>query len=345
MTAGAVLAAATEAWERGLSVLPATPNGSKRPLSQPIPVDCDECVAERESKLQQSRPLTGWKHYTHARISRDHLAPLFNHAQGLCVVTGPISGNLLMLEAETAETAADLRAAARSHGCGEVMQQLDEGYRERAPRGGTHWLLSLDTDGPVPGNEKLAALEDRTVLIETRGEGGQVVVAPSHGAVHPTGKPYVLEAGGFATIPLLTLDQWATLRAAAASLDRAPKPAARPLREPSALSALSSFAGSGPSPMERFNASITWPELLERHGWTRLFDHGERTHWCRPGKTPPDTSATTIEDGPLYVFSTSTEFEPEVGYSKFHAYALLEHGGDDSAAARHLAAYWKTCSA
>jgi Protein of unknown function (DUF3987) len=38
------------------------------------------------------------------------------------------------------------------------------------------------------------------------------------------------------------------------------------------------------------------------------------------------------------VFSTSTLFEPERGYSKFAAYALLAHGGDHSAAARALAA-------
>ena len=38
----------------------------------------------------------------------------------------------------------------------------------------------------------------------------------------------------------------------------------------------------------------------------------------------------------LYVFSTSTPFEPERGYSKFSAYTLLEHGNDYAAAAREL---------
>ncbi|MCR4338771.1 MAG: YfjI family protein, partial [Gemmatimonadaceae bacterium] len=41
----------------------------------------------------------------------------------------------------------------------------------------------------------------------------------------------------------------------------------------------------------------------------------------------------------LYVFSTSVaEFTPEEGYSKFRAYALLNHGGDFTAAARALKA-------
>jgi putative DNA primase/helicase len=36
------------------------------------------------------------------------------------------------------------------------------------------------------------------------------------------------------------------------------------------------------------------------------------------------------------VFSTSTVFESERGYSKFSAFALLEHGGDFKAAAEAL---------
>lgn len=40
----------------------------------------------------------------------------------------------------------------------------------------------------------------------------------------------------------------------------------------------------------------------------------------------------------LYVFSTSTEFEIERGYSKFAAFALLNFNDDYEAAARDLAA-------
>ena len=41
----------------------------------------------------------------------------------------------------------------------------------------------------------------------------------------------------------------------------------------------------------------------------------------------------------LYVFSSNAApFEPEKGYSKFAVYALLNHGGDFTAAARALAA-------
>lgn len=49
-------------------------------------------------------------------------------------------------------------------------------------------------------------------------------------------------------------------------------------------------------------------------------------------------SATTnhADSDLLNVFSTSTEFEPEQSYSKFAAYAILNHGGDFSAAGKAL---------
>jgi archaellum biogenesis ATPase FlaH len=49
-------------------------------------------------------------------------------------------------------------------------------------------------------------------------------------------------------------------------------------------------------------------------------------------------SATTNYGGAdlLYVFSSSTEFDADKSYSKFAAYAVLEHGGDFSKAALHL---------
>lgn len=62
--------------------------------------------------------------------------------------------------------------------------------------------------------------------------------------------------------------------------------------------------------------------------------------WRKPGKERPGISATTGQsaDGVdrLYVFSTSTQFEPERPYAKFAAYTLLQHHGDYSAAAKQL---------
>ena len=95
----------------------------------------------------------------------------------------------------------------------------------------------------------------------------------------------------------------------------------------------------GPSvrPGDLFNEQATWEQVLCPLGWEPLETIGEVTYWRRPGKSV-GVSATTNFGGSdlLYVFTTSSCFDAEQGYSKFRAYALLNHGGDFSAAARAL---------
>jgi len=90
---------------------------------------------------------------------------------------------------------------------------------------------------------------------------------------------------------------------------------------------------------DRFNRAASWEEVLCPHGWQFVRTQGCESYWRRPGKRGPGISATTNYQGTgfLYVFSTSTEFEPEQPYSLFAAYTLLNHGGDYKDAARSLA--------
>jgi len=340
----AILGAAMEALAAGASVLPARRDGSKVPLALPIPIDCDQrpCVDSRDRAQQERRPPRGWKHFTHARLDPGHLAAVFQRAEGLCVVTGAISGDVALLESDDIGVADQLREAAGGAGLSGVMARLDLGYLELTPSGGTHWLVHVD--GGPGGNQKLARRPKRgdemidpgdrvKVLLETRGEGGQAVVAPSGGRTHPSGRSYRLVAGGFATIPTLAAEEWDSLLAVARSLDEMPTPVPRPARRPHPY--------TGDSVIEQFNARASWSEILERHGWRLWRTVGDNEHWTRPGKRS-STSATINEDGDgvLYVFSSSTPFEPDRAYSKFGAYAVLEHGGDHSQAAQAIRAWW-----
>src|SRR5437764_1472974 len=64
------------------------------------------------------------------------------------------------------------------------------------------------------------------VLIETRGEGGYAVEAPSFGSVHPSGRPYVQERGGPDTIATITPEEHDSLWELARSFDEMPRKAA-----------------------------------------------------------------------------------------------------------------------
>jgi hypothetical protein len=87
-----------------------------------------------------------------------------------------------------------------------------------------------------------------------------------------------------------------------------------------------------------FNRTATWEEILEPHGWRKHDTDGQETRWTRPDKFG-GISATTGWEGLdiLYVFTSSTEFEPEASYNKFAAYSVLNHDGDYSEAASEIA--------
>ena len=137
-------------------------------------------------------------------------------------------------------------------------------------------------------------------------------------------------AGKFSTIARYTLDERDALLELARSFDQMPRREARGVPRPSI---------TGTRPGDDYNRRMTWPALLESHGWTHVYDRGETSYWRRPGKAH-GVSATTNHAGAdvFYPFSSSTEFEPDTSYSKFGVYAVLEHGGDYARAAKQLAA-------
>jgi putative DNA primase/helicase len=167
-------------------------------------------------------------------------------------------------------------------------------------------------------------------LIEVRGEGGYVIIAPNYGKIHPSGKPYVLLRGGMESIVTITPEDREALFELAQIFDLMPKPK---VDGPPMLTT----DASGCRPGDRFNNQAKWENILEPYGWQKVFDRGGVGYWRRPGKDRGISATTNWESsGLLYVFSTSTGLEPERGYSKFAAYAQLVHGSDYKAAAREL---------
>jgi putative DNA primase/helicase len=220
---------------------------------------------------------------------------------------------------------------AQASGLGDLIKRIEAGYLEQSPSTGIHWLYRC---AEISGNSKLARRPDGDrsikVLIETRGEGGYVIIAPSHGRVHPSGKPYVLLRGGLESIVTITPEDREALFELARTFDLMGKPKAEKLP-------IFASTDSGNRPGDLFNDRATWQEVLIPHGWSQIYRRGEVGYWRRPGKDR-GVSATTNWQGSdlLYVFSTSTVFEPERGYSKFSAQALLDHSGNFKAAAEAL---------
>lgn len=327
------------------------------------------------------RPQGSWQAAQTERATEVQLRALFAHGHpGIGIICGTISGNLEMLELEgRAVDEGVLNQLAEiflGSGLGELWQRLATGWLERSPSGGLHFHYRVDGT-PVPGNTKLASrlarkdeyTEDEKELkarhphkkilrglIETRGEGGFVVTAPSHGPVHASGKPYELLSGGPDTMTVLTADEHQAVHAICRMIDSVPVDEPLETRVPEARQGSSlepldeaaaflfsggggDFPTDGLTPGDDFEQRASWSDILTPHGWKLMFVSGQTTYWQRPGKDGREPSATTgraMDRDRLYVFTTSTEFEAERPYTKFGAYTLLNHAGDHSNAARAL---------
>lgn len=305
----------------------------------------------------EKRPAVQWKDLQGERPTLDELERLFRRpGVGVGAIMGTVSGGveLLELEGRAMERVPELEAALIRAGLADVWARLDEGWVEESPSGGVHYLhrLQLPAGEPFPGNRKIAqrpAQDDDgrpvvEVLAETRGEGGFVVLAPTDGSHHPTGRAWRRLSGGPEDMATLTLAERNAVHAVLFTvLDAMP---ARPARTAPATTAAdrTEVYGSSLSPVDDFNARADWAGVLEPHGWTYAYTKADGTrHWFRPGKDRGQISATTDrpnEDGAsrLYLFSTSTDLPAGVPLNKSHVLAHYEHGGDASAVAARLRA-------
>jgi KaiC/GvpD/RAD55 family RecA-like ATPase len=311
---GEILRTALEFAANGIAAVPVATDGSKRP------------------------GISSWKEYQSRLPNPQELMTWFATAEGVGVICGAVSGNLEMLELEGRAVAdklhLDLKEMAQNAGLTEVWNRINNGYVEITPSGGLHWLYRID--GQVPGNTKLARRPGENggidVLAETRGEGGFVIVAPTNGTCHPSGGAWSMLVGSPRSIPTLTAAERDQLHKLFVTFDAIPKQ--------EAITEDIKVKTDGSTPGDDYNAKVTWEQILEPLGWTKVYTTRDKvTAWRRPGKTD-GISATTNHAGndKLFVFSTSTIFESERSYTKFAVYAIVEHNSDFSSAAKALRA-------
>jgi hypothetical protein len=273
-------------------------------------------------------PLLPWKRYQSELPTDADLERWF--ADGKSMI-GLVSGAVMCIDFDEKYAVGILaRFAKRAEEVG-LDYLLGDLLRQRTKNNGFH--LVFRCDGQRIGNEKLAsrppteaelAANDQVtefVMIETRGDGGYFVIAPSAG--------YELEQGDWTAIPLISEDDRDALINLARTFNEitpreieVPDVAAKP---PS---------GFEISPGDDYDQRADLPSLLKRHGWKPA--RNDNRFWTRPGKDSGISASWNQVPGRFFVFSTSTKFEAGRVYKPWHVYAILECGGDFSAAAREL---------
>jgi DNA repair protein RadA/Sms len=285
-----MLKAALAAAHLGLSVVPVDP-------------------ATKKSRVQ-------WKELQERIYTDDEIHKLFTDDDAMAFICGAVSGYLECIDFDIERFYHAFEKECRAKGVGELFDLV---VKQKTPHG--HHIVYRCEDG-IDENLKLAwapSKDGREIAIETRGEGGYFLAAPS------TNYKFISDTKWDA-IPNITAEERGILLSICVSLSECPYEEHRP-------------HGSVPAakrPSDKFNETISWEEVLLEHGWTRSKNlAGGRIGWVRPGKEErKGIGATTGNIGSngddlLYVHtSNAPKLSAGTCYSKFAAMVQLRFNGD-----------------
>lgn len=243
--------------------------------------------------LPGKHPPFGWLTYQAEIAARDEIKKWYkqNPTWGVGLVCGSISGGLEVIDLDGGKFAASFNSLINNNAPGLLSKLLIE----QSPSGGLHYAYRCEesegnapiakTHEELPGHKRGG--DGLTTLIETRGQGGYIVVYPTRG--------YLLKQGKWDNLTLLTREERNLLWSCAALLDESDRMLARPVGPEIAAK----LEQEKPEVKDAFHA------LLERHGWTLERTVKNSEHWRRPGKESGVSATWNYIDDQFYVFSSN----------------------------------------
>ena len=272
----------------------------------------------------KSPKLKTWTEYQKTKIT--DITKFTDSNIGL--ICGEISGNLLAIDVDCKY---DLTGTLYNDLC-ELIKSSKDGLFEKmqintTKNNGFHLIFSCESK-PI-GNKKLASRpandiesenKDKVkVLIETRGEGGYICYPPTDG--------YDIIKEGY---EMLTDDEIDIVLSCCRSFNQIE------VKEPVFKNRIDE-TNFVTSPFEDYNKRGDCVKELTSNDWKFVFQKGDNTHFKRPGSTDSRTSATfSTKHNKFYVFSTSTIFTENVGYSPVAVFCKLYHNDNWSECAKDL---------
>lgn len=263
--------------------------------------------------MPEKKPSQAWKQYQ-SRLPQKNELDFSN--SGAALICGSVSGNVevIDIDAKNDPTLVERFDEAVQHFCADVLTE-ENVVIQRTISGGLHIIYKCDV---IEGNLKLAKNESGLVLVETRGEGGYIVIDPTPG--------YSIVLGDLTKIPQIAPEQRTRLMDACKSLNRYYQQAYTP--KTSALSA------DDDSPGNVYNRTGKLEALIEPLGWKYSHEYKGNQYWRRPEKKIGHSASWNGTH--FYVWTSSTTLESERAYTLFALRTYLQFNGDFSACASQL---------
>lgn len=273
-------------------------------------------------KRPDFRHVPTWQVYQETVIPADQVERLFSSAVGIGVISGPVSGDLEVIDVDTKNSASKTLWADFNQ---LLLDNLEPAVYKSLPiettkSGGKHIFYRCSA---ISSSVKTAKGADGRGIIEIRGNG-YVQATPSPG--------YSMDQGSLTEIPQITPDQRDIIISAVMSFNEITE-----VEGPERQKYTRQKPGTGLTPWDDYDENGDIIGLLEKHGWSYVSAKGNRIYVLRGGGSTSKTSGNwCTKQKLLYLFSSSTEFKAGEGYTASAAFALLECGNDFSLSARRL---------
>ncbi|OED34262.1 hypothetical protein AB832_07855 [Flavobacteriaceae bacterium (ex Bugula neritina AB1)] len=190
----------------------------------------------------------------------------------------------------------------------------------------------------IEGNQKLASRQtlesekkhekdDRRVLLETRANGGYIVLSPTDGYTYDNPSKTITD------VPTLSDCDRNAIIQAARDFDEIGE-----VHQRKAVKIDKEIKTGSKSVIQAFNESHTPLDFILNEGWQYKNTVGKNERYVRPGKSLREGHGATYNEDleRFYVFTSSSVFEPDQSYDSFATYAALYHNSDFSLAAKDL---------
>jgi predicted P-loop ATPase len=271
-------------------------------------------------------PFKPWAEYQKkiAPISLWHTHFLNQGTVG--IITGKVSGNLECIDIDIKNDPNKTIITEFSDLIpNELLHRL---IIQSTPSGGQHYIYRCP-EAIIDKNLKLALHSDKTVILETRGEGGYFCTSKINNKIMQ-GK-FNLENLDV-DIPIITPKERDFLLETARSLNR---------HCPSKNDKLSKtdkpFAYHE-SAINEFNNKYSPLDLFIKHGWFIVREDEQKYYLLRSGSSAQHSGYYNKVSKTFTCFSTSTDFKPEKPYNHFQILEVLEGKNDYKTTLRLLPA-------
>lgn len=283
----------------------------------------------------KSPVVDSWMEYKKRVPTHEEAKRWFEDTEhSIAIVGGLVSNNLEIIDFDNHKgnaqiTLKEFADLLKNHEIG-----INQFPCEMTQSGGFHLIYRCESE--VDGNKKLAKqfMDDGKIdtLIETRGEGGYAIIAPS--------RNYKMVNLDFTKIPVLTSEERQLILAIARSFNEVEEPKQIvKVQQKEVVTADGEYSEERPGDAFNLKGAEDVKNILIQNGWTLVRENNnERQLWRRPGKNRGISATYNYIPNKLYVFSSNAyPFESERTYDNFAIYTILNSNGDFKEATKELA--------